>query len=61
MFDEEKLIAFVDEKLIAYYAKFGFVDERVSDKSVHGGGSMASDAINILKFNCINAGEVPRQ
>ena len=30
------LVLTCKEKLIAYYAKFGFVDEGVSDKSVHG-------------------------
>ena len=31
------LVLTCKEKLIAYYAKFGFLDEGVSDKSVHGG------------------------
>lgn len=31
------LVLTCKEKMLAYYAKFGFVDEGVSDKSVHGG------------------------
>ena len=40
MFDEDKLIAFVDgfvtDELLHYYAKFGFVNEGLSE-SDHGG------------------------
>lgn len=36
------------QRLVDYYAKFCFVDEGVTDKSVHGGCCLAPDAHHIL-------------